>query len=136
MWLAGTSERHVEVVMDVYDKAKTAVSSAAGLTDEFEVGVGLYQGSALSPFLFAIIMDELTKDIRREAPCDMLFADDIVLCRESRQELEEALDAWRVALENRGLKVSRNKTVAPGRQNPGCWRAGTTGRDREESGNL
>ena len=48
MRLAGTSERYVEVVMDVYDKAKTAVSSAAGLTDEFEVGVGLYQGSALS----------------------------------------------------------------------------------------
>ena len=81
-------------------------------------------------------MDELIKDIRREAPCDMLFADDVVLCRESRQELEEALDAWRVALENRGLKVSRNKTVPPGRQNPGCWRAGTTGRDCEESGNL
>jgi len=56
MRLAGTSERYVEVVMDVYDKAKTTVSSVTGLTGEFEVGVGLHQGSALSPFFFAIIM--------------------------------------------------------------------------------
>ena len=43
------------------------VRCAAGLTEEFKVGVGLHQGSALVPFLFAIIMDELTKDIRMEA---------------------------------------------------------------------
>ena len=79
--------------MDIYDKAKTVVTSAAGLTDEFEVGVGLHQGSALSPFLFAIKMGMLTKDIRQEAHWDMLFADDIVLCRESREGLEEALEA-------------------------------------------
>ena len=84
MRLAGISERYVEVVMDMYDKAGTVVRSVAGLTDEFEVGVGLHQGSALSPFLFAAIMDVLTKDIQREAPWDMLFAVDIVLCRESR----------------------------------------------------
>ena len=52
MQLAGTSEHYMEVVMDMGEKAKTA----AGLTDEFEVGVGLHQGSALSPFFFAIIM--------------------------------------------------------------------------------
>ena len=96
MGLEGTSEHYVEVVIDMYDKAKIAVRSAAGLTDEFMVGFGLHQGSAFSPFLFAAIMEVLTKDILREAPWDMLFADSIVLCRERRQELEEALGAWRV----------------------------------------
>jgi len=72
MRLAGTSERYVDVVMDMYDKAKTAVRSAAGLTDELEVGVGFHQGSAPSPFLFVITMDVLTKEIRREAPWDMM----------------------------------------------------------------
>ena len=94
----------------MYDGATTTVRSAAGLTEEFKVGVGLHQGSALSPFVFAIIMDRLTEDIRKDAPWDMLFADDIVLSRQNYRELEDNLEIWRNALEKRGLKVSRSKT--------------------------
>ena len=72
--------------------------------------MGLHQGSALSPFLFAIVMDKLTEEIRTESPWDMMFADDIVLCREDRRQLQEVLEVWRNALEKRGLKVSRSKT--------------------------
>ena len=36
----------------------------------------------------------------------MKFADDIVICSESRQQLEENLKRWRFALERRGMKVS------------------------------
>ena len=108
--LAGTSECYIRVIKDMYERARTAVRSAAGMTEEFGVAVGLHQGSALSPFLFAIIMDKLTEDIRTEAPWDMMFADDIVLCRENKRDVEEALEIWRDALEKRGLKVSRSKT--------------------------
>ena len=94
----------------MYDGATTTVRSAAGLTEEFKVGVGLHQASVLSPFLFAIIMDKLTKDIRKDAPWDMLFADDIVLSRQDDRELEEDLDIWRNVLERRDLKKSQSKT--------------------------
>jgi len=94
----------------MYEGARTSVRSAAGLTEEFKVKVGLHQGSALSPFLFAIIMDVLTKDVIKEAPWDMMFADDVVLCREDKEELEVTLERWRKAFEGRGLKVSREKT--------------------------
>ena len=108
--LAETSECYINIIKDMYDGATTTVRSAAGLTEEFKVSVELHQGSALSLFLFAIIIDRLTEDIRRDAPSDMLFADDIVLSRQNHRELEEDLEIWRNALERRGLKVSRSKT--------------------------
>ena len=96
---------------DTYDEATTTVrSAAASLTEEFKVGVGLHQGLALSPFLFVIIMDKLTEDIRKDAQWHMLFADDIVLSKRNQRQLEDHLEIWRNALERRDLKLSRNKT--------------------------
>ena len=39
----------------------------------------------------------------------MLFADDLVLCENTREEAEEQLELWRNAIKNKGLRVSRNK---------------------------
>ncbi|KAK3507853.1 hypothetical protein QTP70_001474 [Hemibagrus guttatus] len=39
----------------------------------------------------------------------MMFADDIVICSESREQVEENLERWRFALERRGMKVSCSK---------------------------
>ena len=55
-------------------------------------------------------MDKLAENIRKDAPWNILFADDIVLSRQNHRELEDNLEIWRNALERRGLKVSRSKT--------------------------
>ncbi|KAI5103677.1 GTPase IMAP family member 4-like [Silurus meridionalis] len=62
---SGLSEKYVRVVQDMYEDSVTAVKCAVGTTDWFKVKVGLHQGSALSPFLFAVVMDRLT-DKRRD----------------------------------------------------------------------
>ena len=77
--------------------------------ESFKVKVRLHQGSALSPFLFAVIMDRLTDKVRRPT-WTMLFADDIVICKETREEVERRIECWKYALEKRGMKVSRSKT--------------------------
>ncbi|KAK3562732.1 hypothetical protein QTP86_005733 [Hemibagrus guttatus] len=87
----------------MYERSRTVVRCAVGQTEEFKVEVGLHQGSALSPFLFAMVMDQLSEEVRQESPWTMMFADDIVICSESREQVEENL-------ERRGMKVSRSKT--------------------------
>ncbi|KAK3531916.1 hypothetical protein QTP70_034423, partial [Hemibagrus guttatus] len=107
---SGVAEKYVRVVQDMYERSRTVVRCAVGQTEEFKVEVGLHQGSALSPFLFAIVMDQLSEEVRQESPWTMMFADDIVICSDSREQVEENLERWRFALERRGMKVSRSKT--------------------------
>ncbi|KAK3510484.1 hypothetical protein QTP70_009161 [Hemibagrus guttatus] len=107
---SGVAEKYVRVVRNMYERSRTVVRCAVIQTEEFNVEVGLHQGSALSPFLFAIVMDQLSEEVRQESPWTMMFADDIVICSESREQVEENLERWRFALERRGMKVSRSKT--------------------------
>ena len=79
---SGVSEEYVRAVQDMYYQSKTAVRTPVGVTESFEVKVGLHQGSALSPFLFAMILDRLTEDIRQESPWNML------VCRRHRAVLQ------------------------------------------------
>ncbi|KAK3527007.1 hypothetical protein QTP86_006387 [Hemibagrus guttatus] len=93
---SGVAEKYVRVVQDMYERSRTVVRCAVGQTKEFKVEVGLHQGSALSPFLFAIVMDQLSEEVRQESPWTMMFADDIVICSESREQVEENLERWSV----------------------------------------
>jgi hypothetical protein len=101
---------YIEILKDMYEGAITNVKTTCGETGGFPVTIGLHQGSSLSPYLFALIMDELTVHIQEEVPWCMLFADDIVLVDESREGVNAKLERWRRALESRGFKISRTKT--------------------------
>ncbi|KAK3518259.1 hypothetical protein QTP70_035193 [Hemibagrus guttatus] len=93
---SGVAEKYVRVVQDMYERSRTVVRCAVGQTEEFKVEVGLHQGSALSPFLFAMMMDQLSEEVRQESLWTMMFADDIVICSESREQMEENLERWRL----------------------------------------
>ncbi|GJT66041.1 ataxia telangiectasia mutated family protein [Tanacetum coccineum] len=70
----------------MYTGAKTRVRTSIGNTEFFSVEVGLHQGSAISPYLFALILDELSRGIQEDIPWCMIFADDIVLVSKSAEE--------------------------------------------------
>uniref|UniRef100_K4AJC7 Reverse transcriptase domain-containing protein n=1 Tax=Setaria italica TaxID=4555 RepID=K4AJC7_SETIT len=42
----------------MYNNVVTRVRTSDGDTDDFPIRIGLHQGSALSPYLFALEMDE------------------------------------------------------------------------------
>ena len=84
---SGIVKKYVQLVQDMYEGSETVVRCAVGITESFKVKVGLHQGSALSPFLFAVIMDRLTDEVRRKPPWTMLFADEIVIYEETKEEI-------------------------------------------------
>ena len=75
--------------------------------------LSVQQGSALSPYLFDLVMDEVTRDIQGEIPWCMLFADDVVLVDKSRAGVNRKLELWRRTLESKGFRLSRTKTYFP-----------------------
>ena len=83
------------------------VMCAARTSEHFAVEVELHQGSAFSLSLFAIMMDSITENSRKEVPWQMMFADDVVLCAREKDVLELKLIQRR---DKRGMKVSRAKT--------------------------
>ena len=69
----------------------------------------MHQGLALSPYLFSLVMDELTRRIQEEVPWYMLFADDVVLIDETREGVNAKLELWRGVLESKGFRIRRTK---------------------------
>ena len=54
---------YIDVIKDMYEGVKTSVRTPIGDTEYFSIDIGLHQGSTLSPFLFTIVIDELTRKI-------------------------------------------------------------------------
>ena len=84
----GVLEREIKVIMEMYTNIETSVKVEYTRSESFDVKVGVHQGSILSPLLFALVMDEVTKDIREEVVQEMLYADDIVLVGDNWEEVE------------------------------------------------
>lgn len=58
-----------------------------------------------APSCLLTLMDRLTDEVRRESPRTIMFADDVVICRESWELVEEDVDRWREVVAGQNSRV-------------------------------
>ena len=90
----------MRAVISLYEGAKTRVRVGLGLSEEFEVKVGVHQGSAIVPLLFAIVVDKIMESVRNGLMSEMLYAEDLVLTSEKMEGLREKFWKWKEAFES------------------------------------
>ena len=100
----------VRLVQSMYKDVRSRVRVGDGYSEEFGVGVGVHQGSVLSPLLFIIVLEALSREFRTGCPWELLYADDLMISAESMEELLVKVQTWKTEIEKKGLRVNMGKT--------------------------
>ena len=115
----GISGRFLATLQSLYKNVKCAVRVNGQQTEWFDVNCGLKQGCMLSPMLFNLFINDLTRDINDvdsgisvgDTPFSiLLYEDDIVLIADSELKLQSLLtrlDQW---CKQWGLVISATKS--------------------------
>ena len=106
----GVEEWAVRVIQGMYTDVKSRVRVNGQYSKEFGVGVGVHQGSVLSPLLFILVLEALSRQFRTGVPWELLYADDLVVMADSLEECIARLKAWKEGMERKGLRVNMKKT--------------------------
>ena len=106
----GIDEWLVRLVHFMYKDVRSRVRVGDGYSEEFGVGVGVHQGSVLSPMLFIILLEALSGEFRTGYPWELLYADDLMISAESMEELLVKVKTWKTEIEKKGLCVNMGKT--------------------------
>ena len=103
MWMSDSSAQLWHCI-----QRRTVIKTDAGLSENFDVKIGLLQGSVLSPLLFAVVMDVVSSEARSDLPSELLYADELVLMAPSMEQLGRR--EWRASLLDKRLKVNTGKS--------------------------
>jgi hypothetical protein len=99
MWWAlekhKVSSKYITLIKDMYDNVVTNIRTSDRDINDFSINIGLHQGLALRPYLFALVMDDVTKDIQCGISWCILFINDVVLMDESRTGVDKKLELRR-----------------------------------------
>ena len=77
----------VHLVQSMYKDVRSRVRQGDGYSEESGVGVGVHQGSVLSPLLFIIVLEALSREFHTGCPWELLYADDLIISAGSKEEL-------------------------------------------------
>ena len=106
----GVDEWLVSVIRAMYTDTSTMVRLNSKVSKGFGVRVGVHQGSVLSPLLFIIVLEALSRGFRGGLPMELLYADDLVLLADSEEGLVDKIKKWKTGMEDKGLRVNMAKT--------------------------
>ena len=67
--------KYITLIKYMYKNTMAFVRTCGGDTTDFPINIGLYQGLALSPYLFALVMNEVIRDIQGDilGVCSLLI---------------------------------------------------------------
>jgi len=100
----------ISVIKAMYMDVTTMVKLNGKVSRGINVRVGVHQGSVLSPLLFVVVMEALSRTFRQGLPMELLYADDLVLMADSEESLLEMVKKWKAGMEGKGLRVNMSKT--------------------------
>ena len=97
-------------VQSLYRGARRSMRIGDTYSEEFQVQVGVHQGSVLSPLLFIMVLEALSKEFRTGCPWELFYAGHLVIMSKTLNELLEKLKTWKKRMEAKGLKANMTKT--------------------------
>ena len=78
------------LLRNLYAGQEATVRTSHGTTDWFQIGKGVHQGCRLSPYLFNLYAEYITRDLESRLPGEISItsdANDTILMAESKEEL-------------------------------------------------
>ena len=106
----GVEEWVIRLVKAMYNNTHSNVQVNGASSEPFKVTVGVHQGSVLSPLLFIIVMEAISREFRVSCPWELLYADDLAILSEVLEVLKNKLATWKTSLESYGLHENVDKT--------------------------
>ena len=84
----GVEEWAVCVIQDMYTDVISRACVNGQYSEEFGVGVGVYQGSVLSPLLFILVLEALWCQFHSGVPTELPYADNLIVMVEWKNALQ------------------------------------------------
>ena len=106
----------INIIRDLYSKAKSCIRVNNNLTDWFETTIGVWQGCLLSPDLFNVFLENILAEAFKDCKKlginvddyklkDLRFADDITLIADSENDLQTLIERVHDVSEKYGMEI-------------------------------
>ena len=127
----GVKGKLMRAIRSLYKGSEACVRVGGMLSGWFPISQGVRQGCVLSPWLFNVFMDRIMREVKDRLQGGvqltttlvqmLLFADDIIVCTEKKEDMERNLAEMRVVMEKWGMSMHWGETKVMMVSRTGEW---------------